>query len=117
MNNIWKVWLCLESGSIYDEKWPEIAKNGIINFLKFTWNIKWEVFEKNNQKLIKFDTIYKNKSLYFKFIKKFNDFEKVSLWQVIAYDWKKEIVSDRNWYILFTYIPKDIWEECFCLWK
>ncbi len=79
MNNIWKIWICLESWRIYDEKWPEIAKNGIINFLRFTWNINWEVKERKNQEFIKFDTIYKNQTLEFKFVKDFLDFEKISL--------------------------------------
>lgn len=115
MNNIWKIWLCLESGSIYDKKWPEIAKNWILNFLKFTWNIDWKIQKKEKQEFIKFDKIYKNKTLDFKFIKEFFDFEKIKKWQIIAYDWDQEIISDRNGYILFTYIPKKIWDECFCL--
>jgi succinylglutamate desuccinylase len=117
MNTIWKIWLCLESGSIYDEKWPEIAKNWILNFLKFTWNISGKIIENNNQECIKFDNIYKNKTLNFKFVKDFLDFEKVSLWQIIAYDGEKEIISDRDWFIIFTYLPEKIWDECFCLWK
>jgi hypothetical protein len=117
MNNLWKVWLCLESGSIYDEKWYDIAKNGIINFLKYTKNISWKPKIKEKQEFINFDSIYKNKSLDFKFAKQFNDFEKIEKWQLIAIDWGEKIYSDRNWYIVFTYIPQNLWEECFCLWK
>lgn len=117
MNNIWKIWLCLESGSIYDKKWPEIAKNGIINFLRFTWNTEWNPILKQKQEFIKFDKIYKNDTLNFRFKKEFLDFEKVTLGQIIAYDWEKEILSDRDWFIVFTYIPKNIWDECFCLGK
>lgn len=117
MNSIWKIWICLESGSIYDKRWPEIAKNGIINFLIHTWNIDWKIQKKENQEFIKFNKIYKNETLNFRFKKDFLDFEKVNLGQIIAYDWEKEIISDRDWYILFTYIPKNIWDECFCLWN
>lgn len=115
MNSIWKKWVCLESWSIYDEKWPEIAKKWIINFLRFTWNIDWQIQKRENQEFIKFDKIYKNKTLNFKFIKEFFDFEKIKKWQIIAYDWKKEIISDIDCFIVFTYTPKNIWDECFCL--
>ncbi len=117
MNNIWKIWLCLESWSIYDPRWYEIAKNWIINFLKFTNNISWDYITSNKQEFIKFDKIFKNQSLNFWFVKEFLDFEKITKWQIIAYDWDKEIFSDRNWYIVFTYIPKNIWDECFCIWN
>lgn len=117
MNKIWKVWICLESWSIYDKKWPKIAKDGIINFLKYTWNIDWKYTIKKNKTFINFDKIYKNESLNFKFVKDFLDFEKISLWQVIAYDGDKKITSDRDWYIMFTYNPKNIQDECFCLGK
>lgn len=117
MNLIWKIWICLESWSIYDEKWLSIAKNWILNFLKFTWNIQWKPIIRNNQEFIKFDYIYKNKSLNFIFSKDFLDFEKITKWQVIWYDWWEEIISNINGYILFTYIPKNIWEECFCIWN
>lgn len=116
MNSIWKIWICLESWSIYDEKWPNIAKKWIINFLRFTWNIDWKIEEKKNQEFIRFDTIYKNKTLNFRFVKDFLDFEKISKGQIIAYDWDEKIISDRDGYIVFTYKPKNIWDECFCLW-
>ncbi len=115
MNSIWKVWLCLESGSIYDPKWPEIAKKGIINFLKFTKNISWEAETYENQEFIRFDTIYKNRTLDLKFEKQFLDFEKVKKWQIIWYDGGKKLISDRDWYIIFTYNPKNIGDEVFCL--
>lgn len=117
MNTIGKKWLCLESWSIYDKNSVFIAKKSIINFLKFTWNISWDPETMEKQKFIKFDKIYKNKTLNFKFKKKFLDFEKIKKWGIIAYDWWKKIISDRNWIILFTYDPKKIWDECFCLGK
>jgi len=117
MNNIWKVWLCLESGSIFDIKWPEIARNGIINFLKFTWNIRGKSIIKENQEFINFDKIYKNETTNFRFAKEFADFENISLSQTIAFDWEKEIISDKDWYIVFSYNPQNIWDECFCLGK
>ncbi len=116
MNSIGKIWLCLESGSIYDPKWQEIAKKGITNFLKYTKNTSWEAETYKNQEFIRFDTIYKNRTLDFKFEKEFLDFEKIQKWQVIWYDGWKKVISDRDWYIVFTYVPKNIWDEVFCLW-
>lgn len=117
MSTIWKIWLCLESWSIYDVNWINVAKKWILNFLKFTWNIDWKPEEYKNQKYMNFDFLYKNTSLDFQFTKNYKDFEKVKKWEIIAYDWWKELVSDRNWYIVFNYIPEKIWDECFCLWK
>ena len=117
MNLIWKKWICLESWSIYDEKWVEIAKNWILNFLKFTKNISGNPKTYEKQKFINFDNIYKNKTLNFRFTKEFLDFEKVNLWQIIAYDWEEKIISQKDWYIVFTYNPKNIWDECFCFWE
>lgn len=117
MNSIWKIWLCLESGSIYDEKWPKTAKEWILNFLRFTWNISWNVTAKEWQTFIRFDRIYKNKTINFRLAKEFLDFEKISKWQILAYDGEETIYSDRDGYIVFTYKPKEIWDECFCLGK
>ncbi len=117
MNTIGKIWLCLESGNIYDPKWPGIARNWIINFLKFTWNIKGKAIIKENQEFINFDKIYKNETASFKFSKEFADFERINIWQILAYDWWKTIISDREWYIVFSYNPKNIWDECFCIGK
>lgn len=117
MNTIWKIWLCLESWSIYDPKWPEIAKNGIINFLKFTKNIKGKPIITSNQEFIKFDYIYKNKTMNFKFAREFKDFEKLKAWEIIWYDWKEKIEIDKNGIIVFACLPKNIWDEIFCLGK
>lgn len=117
MNSIGKVWLCLESWSIYDEKWPEIAKNWILNFLKFTWNISWDLIIKKWQEFVRLDYIYKNKTSDFKFSKKFLDFEKVPTGFVIAYDGDEAVSFDDERVILFTHEVKNIGEECFCVWK
>ena len=115
MNSIWKVWLCLESGSIYDSMWSKIAKEWILNFLKFSWNINGKVKIYENKKYIKFKEIYKNKTLDFKFSKNYKDFEEIKKWEIIAFDWWKEILANFEWFILFPNLPKNIWDECFCL--
>jgi len=117
MNSIWKVWLCLESWSIYDKNSEIIAENWILNFLKYTWNVDWEAERYSSQEFIKFDYLYKNKTLNFKFTKEFKDFEKIKKWQIIWYDWDLIIKSDRDWFIIFPYIPRNIWDEVFCLWR
>lgn len=117
MNTVWKIGLCLESGSIYDPAWPEIAKDWILNFLKWTGNVEWLPKEATNQEFVHLDFIYKNKTTDFKFTKKFLDFEKVPAWFVIAYDGEEEVKFDEERIILFTHEIKDIWEECFCTGK
>ncbi len=117
MNSVWKIGLCLESWSIYDPTWPEIAKKWILNFLKWTKNISGTPEETSNQDFINLNYIYKNKTTDFKFTKKFLDFEKVPAWFIIAYDGEEEVKFDEDRVILFTHDVKDIWEECFCTWK
>lgn len=121
MNNIWKKWICLESWSLYDIKWEDwlkrLTKNSIYNFLKYTWNIDWEFKTYKNKININFDYIYKNKTNDFRFIKDFKDFEKIKKWDLIWFDWKTQIISNYDWYILFAIIPNNIWDECFCLGK
>ncbi len=115
MNSIWKIWLCVESGSIYDPNGPKIAKQSILNFLKFTKNIVWNPNKYAQQTTINFDFIYKNKSLNLQFRKKFRDFEKVRKGDILAYDGDNKILAPYNWYILFPYKANKIWEECFVL--
>lgn len=117
MNAIWKKWICLEAGSIFDRQWKQRAKLAIENFLRFTRNINWDIYTYKNKKYIVFDTIYTNTSLDYWFEKEFLDFEKVFSGQLIAYDWERKIIAQSEGYILFPYIPNKIWDECFCLGK
>ena len=117
MNSIGEKWLCIECGSIYDNNWSKLAKESIINFLRFTGNLDTKALSYKKQSYIKFDTIYKNKTNTFTFEKWFRDMEKIYAWQIIAYDGKEKIIAESNWYILFPDIPKNIWDECFVLWK
>ena len=110
-----KPWFCLESWSIYDPRGPQIAEEGILNFLKLTWNIKWTPKVYQNFQQVSFDYVYFNETMDFRFAKDFKEFEQVTENQIIAYDGDKEIISWRNWLILFPYPPKNIGDECFCL--
>ena len=117
MNSIGKKWLCIECGSIYDNDGSKLAKESIINFLRYTGNLYWKAISYNKQSYIKFDTIYKSKTNKFIFEKWFRDMEKIYTWQIIAYDDEEKIIAKSDWYILFPDIPKIIWDECFVLWK
>jgi succinylglutamate desuccinylase len=115
MNSIWKVWICLESWSIYDPVSYSRALDAVMNFLRFTGNIEWDPLEHKWATNIVFDYIYINKSMNFQFIKQFKDFEKVRKWQLIARDDGTEIFSEKDGYILFPYNPKRLWTWCFCI--
>lgn len=117
MNTIGKVWLCIECWSIYDANGPMLAKESIINFLRYTRNIAWTHKIYDQQEFVKFDTIYKNKNIEFSFAQKFHDMEKISSGQLIAYDGDEEIRSISEGYLLFPTTPKKIGDECFVLWK
>lgn len=117
MYHLGKPWFCLESWSIYDSKCDKIAEDGILNFLKVTWNIEWTPEAYENFQKVDFDYVYFNKTMDFRFAKDFKEFEEVKENQIIAYDKDEEIRSSRDWLILFPYLPKNIWDECFCLWS
>lgn len=115
MNSLGKIWLCLESGSIYDSNGPKLAEKSILNFLRFTKNIAGEANIHQPQKFIKFTNIYKNKTLDFKFSKQYKDFEEIEANTIIAYDREEKIITKKDQIITFPYLPQKIGDECFCL--
>ncbi len=117
MNNIWKIWLCIECWNIGSKIWEKIAKTSIINFLKYTWNIVWKPIIFKNQNFMKFDYIYKSKTNTFILNKKFKDFEKIKKWQIVWYDWEEIVRSYKNWYIIFSKSCNEKWSEAFALWN
>lgn len=118
MNSIWKIGICLEVGSIYDTIWVDFANKAINNFLKYTWNINWDIKIYNNKQVkINFNYIYKNESLKFTFLKDYKDFQYINNWETIAIDWDKTIIAKENSIILFATNPKNIWDECYILGK
>jgi hypothetical protein len=116
MYNRWKIWLCIESGSIYDNQWPWRAEISILNFLKITANIVWkpEVFGKDQVKLSCYK-IYKSKTDNFVLAKKFKDFENIEKWEIIWYDWGNKVIAEKKWAILFAHDADQKWKECFVL--
>ncbi len=116
MYNRWKLWFCIESGSIYDKHWPWIAEISIINFLKITGNIIWKPdILSQNQTHLNCYKMYKSKTNNFILAKKFKDFENIKKWEIIWYDWKNKIIADKNWAILFAHDSDQKWKECFVL--
>lgn len=120
MDNIWWKGFCLECWSInfWDRnKSIILAKDSIINFLKVTWNIEWECREYNNKKeIIKMDYMYETETDNFNLYKNFKDFEELKSWDIVAYDWKKELKIKSDSIILFAHNLKEKWKEWFCIW-
>lgn len=120
MLNIWKIWFCLESGSIYDTNWPINAEKSIINFLKLTGNIEGKAqILINNQKHIACKKMYKCKTNNFNLSRKFKDFDEVKKWEIIWMDGWKKVVAKEDWLVLFPHDSDEIGKECFvfCIYK
>ena len=115
MNSLGKIWLCIECWSIYDDTWPKLALRSIKNFLRYAGNIQQSPTEYTSQSYIRFYLIYKNKNIRFIFTRKFLDMEEITKGDIIAYDGPEPIIAQKDCYILFTQIPKNIWDECFVL--
>lgn len=111
MNSIGKIGLCIESGSIYDPNWPEIAKNSVINFLRATGNIAGTPKLYKNQQKYCLDTIIKSKTSQFEFVKRWSDFEEICMGELIAKDGNHDIIAPYNGIILFSYASKNIGDE------
>lgn len=116
VNNLGKVGICLECGSIYDKTWVLRAKQAIKNFLQYAGNTSWSPKRYNKPKHIRFDTLYKNKTTTFVFTKKYGNFDPIRHGEIIAYDDGEPVVADKDWYILFARQPVQDGQECFCLW-
>lgn len=111
MNSIWKVGLCIESGSIHFDDKGEVARESIMNFLRATGNIMWTPLPQISQKHFHLDTIYHAQTADVRFIKKWWDFERVVEWEIIWHDGKNPIIAPYNGIIVFTYLPKQIGDE------
>lgn len=111
MNSIGKVGLCIESGSIYDPRGTEIARDSVLNFLRATGAIEWKPAINTNQTKYHLDTIIKAKSTNLQFVKKWLDFEQVSQCDVVAYDDGVPIFAPYDGVIVFTYEPKQVGDE------
>lgn len=118
MFNNWKTWICIECWYLWDEKWQKRAEDWLESFLKYFDVIDWKntLIKEKNQKEIFVDEIYITKN-NFKLAKNFDDFQEIKKWELIWIDWKENIISERNWIIIFARNLKWKWEEAFILGK
>ena len=120
LDSVWWKWFCIECGSInfWDKnKSKDLAKKSIINFLKVTWNISWKAEEYSwKRKIMRMDYVYKTKTDNFKLKREFKDFEELKSWEIIWYDWSKEIITDKESIIMFAHNREEKWSEWFYLW-
>lgn len=111
MNSLGKVGLCIESGSIYDPRGPEIARESVLNFLRATGSIEWEALSYAPQSKYHLDTIIHAKTPDFQFTKAWKDFEIVSQGEVVAYDGWVPVCAPYDGVIVFPYASKNPWDE------
>jgi hypothetical protein len=116
MNNIGRVWLCIECWQIWNNKSKKVAKEAIVNFLKFTWNISWKPTYYRNQNNFNFYKIYITKTDSFRLVKEFDEFSNIRKWETIWYDWKEPVMAEKDWIILFADACNKKWQEWFTIW-
>ena len=112
MNSINKIGICIECGYLDDKNSVQVAENIIINFLKKTCNIKESSKNFDEKKYYFLDKTYIPK-INFVLEKKFKDFEKIKLNQIIGYDNENIIYSTNNSIILFAKNLNNNYEEAF----
>jgi uncharacterized protein len=116
MDSLGRVGICLECGYLSDRKSTEVAKKGIIAFIKAVGNLKSDL-SKNKQEILQLFDMYQTKTNCFKLTKKFSDFEMIQNSQLIGTDGDEEIRANRDSYILFARDRNKINEEAFLLAK
>jgi len=117
VNKKWWRWYCLEAWYYWEISSHELAYNSILNFLKYTWNIRWVNNEYDILNSLIFDYKYTTKTWNFKLTKKYNDFDRVTENDIIWYDDWIAIKAPYSSYILFAYSPENSNRTAFCLWK
>lgn len=111
MNSIGKVWLCIESGSIYDPRGPEIARESVLNFLRATGSIEGLAIPRQPQSKYHLDTIIHSHTSEFQFTKEWKDFEMVSQGEIVAYDGWVPVCAPYDGVIVFPYASTNPWDE------
>lgn len=115
MNSLWKIGLCLECGSISDDKdqTSDYAYRMVVNFLRYLNMIEWPSISYLPAQLIMTDTIYISKYEEFTLTKEFGEFEFCRKDQIIGYDWLNVVAAPYDGYIVFARSTKNKWTECF----
>jgi len=115
MHFLWKTAFTVECGNHNDKRAEDIACNTIRFFLAYLWMIDLFI-KKTKVKLIKMDEIITTKTWKFVFVKWINNFSNIKKWDIIWYDWKKEIMAKKDFIILLpNYEDTKVWEEIFYL--
>jgi len=102
MNKIGGVGMCVECGYLGSNSSTLVAKKNIVNFLTTLEMIDGFLEDNNKEK-----TVVKVKYTYstrgeFKRKREFRDFDQIKKGEVIGYEDNKELLSDRDGFILFA---------------
>lgn len=114
MNLSGKIGICVECGYTKDPLSDIIAENSIMNFLKKRAHISGTV-EPTNIELLRVTNLYETKTDSFRLEKKFADFERISANQKIGIDGSKEVISEKDGFILFAHNTDHINAEAFVI--
>ena len=121
MHQSGKVGICLECGSAQDSNNSKnilLAKNSILTFLKHFGIINNNIKKLSyTQEFIRITQVVYKKSNKFKFIRKFNDFDKLKDGEVFAKDGDNVYVAENNQIIIFPHENTLIGQEAFILAK
>ena len=115
MTKLWKIWLCLECGSIVDDinVTTNYAYNMSINLLCYLGLIDGIFQSYSSHIVLKPDFMHISQSESFRLKKPFREFELCKKWQIIWYDNWNQILAPYDGYILFARNRNKKWEECF----
>lgn len=114
MNSRGKIGICVECGNHLDATARDKALISITRFLEYFDMIDSNSTESTPTKSIYTATLaYKTKTTSFKVVKKFSDFENITIWQLIGYDSDEAIYSDFDGKILFAWYRDQIGVEWF----
>jgi hypothetical protein len=114
----WKVWVVIECWQHNDSKAPEIAYNGIKNFLKHYGLIQegWNKSDSPIKHVIMKKLVYMGKEKVWIFFKQWKNWDPIRKDELIAtYSDGEKIYSDIDWYIILPKAFSVPWAEWFYL--
>lgn len=125
----WWVWIAIESWYQLDKTWYKIWLDNLLRFLidlkmlsDETENVSGNLQSKESKKTIKiFDSIivrWKD----FKFNKKYEHLDVVKTWELVCFDWEKDIFAKKDFLVIMPVsktsdLSKMIWEEVCFMWE
>lgn len=113
MNLQKKPGFCYECGYLGDKKTSEKAKQAIKQFLIWTGCINGKPLIKDNQRIIKVTSIYKNIDSEFRKARYFPDFEILKERTLIGKEGDKNVFCSKGDILIFVTDCEKIGEECF----